>query len=136
LTTQCRHRAAQEPEKSNRVEALNTECRYLAARCAALAGCGLGKDGAKLSEAERAHWRRKAHEWLQADLVVWSKALDSGRRADRDLARELLTLWQDEPDLAGLRERSALDKVSAEERKEWLALWREVEALLSQTAGR
>jgi hypothetical protein len=45
-----------------------------------------------------------------------------------------LTYWQADPDLAGLREPSALDKLSAEERKEWLALWGEVEALLRRTA--
>jgi eukaryotic-like serine/threonine-protein kinase len=134
LTAHCRRRAAQESNKSDRVEALNTEARYLAARCAALAACGLGKDGPRLGEAARAHWRRKALEWLRADLVAWSGALGSGRRADRDLAREMLTLWQDEPDLARLREPGALDRLSAEERKDWLAVWGEVEALLLRTA--
>jgi serine/threonine-protein kinase len=134
LTAHCRRRAAQESNKSDRVEALNTEGRYRAARCAALAGCGLGKDRARLSAAERMHWRRKALKWLRADLVVWSKALDSSRRADRDLATEMLTLWQDEPDLAGLREASALGKLSAEERKECLDLWGEVGTLLRRTA--
>src|ERR671937_997849 len=38
--------------------------------------------------------------------------------------------------VAGLSEPSALEKLSAEERKEWLALWRETEALLDQTARR
>jgi hypothetical protein len=46
---------------------------------------------------------------LRADLVVLSRALDGGRRADRDLAKEMLTLWQDEPDLAGLREPAGLE---------------------------
>ena len=58
-----------------------------------------------------------------------------GPRTDRDLAREMLTLWQDEPDLAGLREPSGLDRLSAEERKEWLALWGEVEAFLRRAAA-
>jgi hypothetical protein len=40
------------------------------------------------------------------------------------------------PDLVGVREPGALEKLSDEERKEWLALWREVEALLSRTASR
>src|SRR5262249_41638580 len=102
LTADCRNRSAREQSLVDRIEALNTECRYLAARCAALAGCGLGKDGAKLSEAERTHWRRKALEWLQADLIVWSKMLDSDSQRDRDLTKEMLTLWQNEPDLAGI----------------------------------
>jgi serine/threonine-protein kinase len=135
LTADCRHRSAREEYLVDRVEALNTECRYLAARCAVLAGCGLGKDGAKLSEAERTHWRRMALEWLQADLVLWSKTLKSGSPADRDLANKMLTLWQAEPDLAGLRELSALDKLSADERKQCLALWDNVEIVHNRSTN-
>src|SRR5262249_39947687 len=115
LTTQCLRRAAKESDKSNRARALISEIRYRAGRCAALAGCGLGKDSAKLSEAERVHWRKRALEWLRADLVVLSKTLDGGRRADRDLAKEMLTLWQDEPDLAGLREPTRLERLAGGE---------------------
>ena len=60
-----------------RVEDLATECRYPAARCAALAGCGLGEDAAKLDEVERARWRRQARAWLRADLAVWANALEN-----------------------------------------------------------
>jgi hypothetical protein len=34
--------------------------RFSAARCAALAGCGRGKDAARLDEQDRARWRRQA----------------------------------------------------------------------------
>ena len=53
LTTECRYRSTEEEPYYERVESLNTEARYLAARSATLAGCGLGRDGAKLSQAER-----------------------------------------------------------------------------------
>jgi tetratricopeptide (TPR) repeat protein len=132
LTTQCLRRAAQESDKSNRTDALISEIRYRAARCAALAGCGLGKDEAKLGEADRAHWRKRALEWLRADLVVLSKTLDGGRLADRDLAKEMLTLWQDESDLAGLREPTGLETLAEDERKGCLALWAEVGAVLAR----
>jgi serine/threonine-protein kinase len=132
LSTQCLRRAAQEHDKANRIEALNTECRYVAARCAALAGSGLGKDGAKLSEAERTHWRRSALEWLRADLVVLAETLDSGRRADGDIAKEMLMLWQGEPDVAGLREPAKLERLTEDERKGCLALWAEVNAVLAR----
>jgi serine/threonine-protein kinase len=132
LTTECLQRAAREEQPIDRTEVLNTECRYLAARCAALAGCGLGKDGAKLSEAERTRWRKQARAWLQADLAGWAKAQDSGSQAARDLAKIMLTRWQVDPDLAGLREPSALDKLSADERNECLALWNEVGAVLKR----
>jgi serine/threonine-protein kinase len=132
LTTQCLRRAAKESDKTNGVEALNSACRYRAARCAALAGCGLGKDSAKLSAAEQTHWRRKALEWLRTDLVVLSKTLDSGLRADRDNAKEMLTLWQGEPDLAGLRGPARLKKLAEDERKGCLTLWAEVRAVLAR----
>jgi serine/threonine-protein kinase len=133
LTTRCLRRAAQESNQSNRTEALISEIRYRAARCAALAGSGLGKDSAKLSEAEQTHWRRKALEWLRTDQVVLSRTLDGGRQADRDLVKEMLTLWQDEPDLAGLREPAQLERLAADERKDCLNLWAEVGAVLARS---
>jgi serine/threonine-protein kinase len=111
---------------------LPSEWRYLAARCAALAGCGLGADGAKLDEAERTRWRRQAREWLRSDLAVWRKTLDGGSVAARVQARKTLAHWQVDPDLAGLRESSAMDKSSTDERKECLALWQAVGSLLER----
>src|SRR5262249_36220105 len=113
-----------------RVEELNAQWRYLAARCAALAGCGLGKDGARLSRAERTRWRTQARARLRADLAEWSRKLDSGSRAARVRARKMLAHWQVDPDLAGLREPSAVDRLSPGERKECLALWQAVGSLL------
>jgi serine/threonine-protein kinase len=106
--------------------------RYNAARVAALAGGGRGEDGDKLSEEERTRWREQAREWLQADLAAWAKTLDSGSRVERDLAKRMLTHWQVVPDLAGLREPSALHKLSADERKECLALWNEVVGVVNR----
>jgi serine/threonine-protein kinase len=116
-------------------EDLARECRYRAARCAALAGCGLGADGVGLNEAERARWRNQAREWLKADLAAWTKKLDRGGAADCALARRRLTHWWADPDLAGLREPSALDKLPADEREDCLALWKEVDALLNRATG-
>jgi serine/threonine-protein kinase len=102
--------------------------RYNAAR-AALAGCGGAADGGALSEAERARWREQARAWLRADLAAWGKRLDSDPAANR-LVQKTLTHWRADPDLAGLREPSALQQLSADERKECLALWEEVTAVL------
>jgi serine/threonine-protein kinase len=136
LTAACLRRAARRAEQpGGQVEDLHTQCRYPAARCAALAGCGLGKDAAQFSEAERTRWRKQARAWLQADLAVWAKTLDSGSRAARDFAKRMLTHWQVDPDLAGLRELGPLDKLPADERKECLALWKEVDTLLKRTAS-
>jgi tetratricopeptide (TPR) repeat protein len=130
LTTECRYRSTEEEPFYERVESVNTEPRYLAARCAALAGCGLGRDGAGLSRAERARWRQQARAWLRADLALWEKTLDSGSQQDLGLATRMFTHWQVEPDLAGIRDPKALDDASAEERSECFALWDEVTAVL------
>jgi serine/threonine-protein kinase len=134
LISASRSRAALgDKQPVGRVEELTAECRYPAARCAALAGCGLGADGAKLSAAERTRWRKQARDWLRADLAVWAKTLDSNSRAARTLARKLLMRWQADPDLTGLRESGALEMLSADERKECLALWKEVGLVLERT---
>ena len=130
LTTECRYRSTEEEPFYERVESINTEARYLAARCAALAGCGRGKDGAELSQAERARWRKQARAWLRADLALWGKTLDNGSDQDLALAKRMLTHWQIEPDLAGIRDVKLLDGVSGEERNECFELWDEVSAVL------
>ncbi len=134
LTTECRYRSTEEEPFYERVESVNTEAPYLAARCAALAGCGLARDGAGLSRAERARWRKQAREWLRADLALWGKTLHSGSEQDFALARRMLMHWQVEPDLAGIRDLKALDEASAEERTECFALWDEIGAVLRRIA--
>jgi serine/threonine-protein kinase len=132
-TGDCLHRAALEKERNDRIYVLKTEPRYLAARCAALAGCGQGEDGPKLGDAERAKWRRQAGEWLRADLAAWTRTLESGDSdAGRDLAKEMLTLWLVEPDLARLREPGALVNLPPEEREEWNSLWGQVRLALEK----
>src|SRR5262249_10947579 len=123
LTTECRYRTLREelPE-DDRMDPLETECRYLAARCAALAGAGLGKDGAALSAAERTRWRQQARQWLRADLTQWTRTLDSGCELDRNLAKKMLTRWRVEPDLAGLFEPNTPEELSPDERNDYLAL--------------
>jgi tetratricopeptide (TPR) repeat protein len=110
-------------------------CRYAAARCAALAGCGQGKVAEKLSDVERAHWRKQAREWLQADLKIWIAKLNSDLPMEQSLAKRVLTNWQTDSDLAGLREPDALDPLSAEEQRDCLAMWREVRLALRPRAG-
>ena len=135
LTTQCRYRTGRDEEPlDDRMEPLHTEARYLAARCAALAGCGLGKDGAKLSAADRTRWRMQARAWLRADLAAWARTLEGGSEKDRSLAKKMLTYWRVEPDLAGLREADALDELSTDERKDCVALWDEVRVVLKRIA--
>src|SRR4029453_1259708 len=72
-TAECLQRAAIAKDRHDRINVLKTEPRFLAARCAALAGCGLGEDALKLGEGERTKWRRQAREWLLDDLAAGVK---------------------------------------------------------------
>jgi serine/threonine-protein kinase len=114
----------------NLADDLKAEYRYRAARCAALAGCGLSKDADTLGEAERTRWREKAREWLRADLAARTRTLAGASGTARGDIRKLLKGWQTAPDLAGLRDPEALEKLLADEQRECRALWNEVAAVL------
>ena len=101
--------------------------RYNAACAAVLAGCGRGKNAAKLDATKRAELRKQALDWLRADLAKWAERL----RIRKDYKRVLATLrhWQQDKGLAGVRDKAGLQKLDAEERALWQAFWRDVEAL-------
>jgi serine/threonine protein kinase/formylglycine-generating enzyme required for sulfatase activity len=103
--------------------------RYHAARAAALAAAGPGKDEPPLDEAGKAKLRGQALDWLKAELTAWNKGFNSGPPQDRPALLQTLSNWQQDPDLAGLRDAAALAKLPAEERKEWQALWARVPEL-------
>jgi serine/threonine-protein kinase len=107
--------------------------RYRAARAAALAGTGRGEDAAGLDEDERRRWRDQARRWLRADLAAWNEASVS-TPASRE-AQQSLADWRGDPAFVGVRGAGDLGRLSDEEREDWLALWRDVESLLSRTAN-
>ena len=111
---------------------LKSADRYNAACFAVLAAAGQGEDAAKLDDAERARLRRQALDWLRADLTLWTRQLESGQPADRPEARRMLLHWQDDGDLAGLRDEATLAGLPEAERKEWQGLWGDVKALLER----
>jgi serine/threonine-protein kinase len=113
---------------------LGSGLRYRGARAAALAGCGRGDDVSGLTDAEKAGLRAQARQWLQADLAAWGKELER-IPASRDRIRQTLLRWQNEPDLAGLRDPANLDKLSAGERQDCLALWTAVASTLKGIDG-
>jgi eukaryotic-like serine/threonine-protein kinase len=107
--------------------------RYRAARAAALAGTSRGEDAAGLDEEERRRWRDQARRWLRADLAAWNEAPVS-TSASRE-AQQALADWRADPAFVGVRGAGDLGRLSDEEREDWLALWRDVESLLSRTAN-
>jgi serine/threonine-protein kinase len=113
---------------------LGVGLRYKAARFAALAGCGRGADASGLTDAEKERLRAQARQWLQSELAAWGKELKR-LPSSRDRVRQTLLRWQNEPDLAGLREPADLDRLSADERQECLGLWAAVASALKDTDG-
>jgi serine/threonine-protein kinase len=131
LVKECRSRATLgDRQPVGRLEELAALCRYPAARCAALAGCDRSVDGTTLTQEERKRWRKQARDWLQADLSLWSEVLDSGSRSGHVFVRKMLVRWQTDHDLAGMRNPTELDQLSPDERKECLALWKQVREVL------
>ena len=109
---------------------LHTDHRYRSVCAATLAGTGHAGDADGLSEPERARWRQRAREWLQAEVALWTRALASGPPADRILvARKLAHLWAD-PQLDGLLDHASLDRLPAAERQECRALRDAIDILI------
>jgi serine/threonine-protein kinase len=113
-------------------EDLGTGLRYNAARAAAQAGCGYGEDAPGFGEAEGKKWRHQAREWLRAELAARVRTLDTDPAARLGVC-EALTRWCKEPDLACVRDPVELNKLAADERTEYLAIWAEVAAVLART---
>jgi serine/threonine protein kinase/Tfp pilus assembly protein PilF len=105
--------------------------RYNAACSAALAAAGQGDDAAKLDDAERSQLRNQALQWLQADLSQWTRRIDNA--ALRPAVIQTIQHWQEDSDLASVREPAALAKLPEAERESWRKLWTAVTELLKKT---
>jgi tetratricopeptide (TPR) repeat protein len=114
---------------------LKARHRYNAACYAALAGSGKGEDG-KLDEKEKARWRRQALTWLRADLALRVKQLASGKAADRQEVAAKMRHWEQDSDLAGVRDPAAVARLPADEQEAWKKLWADVAALLQKAQPR
>jgi tetratricopeptide (TPR) repeat protein len=104
--------------------------RYNAACAAALAGCGQGKDADSLDDKDRPRLRKQALEWLRADLALWTKHAETQKAEDRAKVVQSLKHWQEDPDLASVRDKEHVKKLPAEEQETWKKLWADVEAVL------
>jgi hypothetical protein len=93
--------------------------RYNAACFAARASAG---DGIPVEA--RAGYRRKALEWLRADLKTQTGTTQPA-------LRQVLTHWLTDEDLVGVRDSAALAALPAAERAEWDAFWADVRATIT-----
>jgi tetratricopeptide (TPR) repeat protein len=112
---------------------LKTFHRYNAACVASLSAASLGEDAAKLDDKERARLRKQALDRLRADLALWAKQLERCQPADRAGVRQQMKHWQQDSDLAGIRDAAALAKLPADEQKAFTQLWADVADLLKRT---
>jgi tetratricopeptide (TPR) repeat protein/serine/threonine protein kinase len=111
---------------------LNAFHRYNAACSAAMAASGQGTDADKLDDQERTRLRKQALEWLRADLDLWNKRLPDAKPPDRQARLQALMHWQDDADLAGIRDKDAVAKLPAEEQETCKQLWADVAEVLKK----
>ncbi len=104
--------------------------RYNAACSAALAAAGQGEDARSLPDKVAAMFRRWALDWLRDDLKAYVQLAEKDNPATRQTVRQRLTHWREDPDLAGLRDKDAVDKLPEAERDTCRKLWADVETLL------
>ena len=109
---------------------------YNAACSAALAGCGQGKDDPRPDDPTRAKLRGQALGWLRDELAAWSKLLDDGAPDARAQVQQALAHWKADPDLAGLRDPTALTKLPEDDQRACQVLWSAVEVVLAKARGR
>jgi hypothetical protein len=123
---------AAEPKLEND---LGSSYRYKAACAAAMAGCGQGKDAGDLDDTEGARLRRRALDWLRADLAAWRKQLGEKEVQLRPVVQQTLQTWLAETDFTRVRDSVALAKLPEAERQDWQKLWAEVQELFAKVGG-
>jgi tetratricopeptide (TPR) repeat protein len=107
---------------------------FSAACTAVMAASGRGKNEAPPDAATGADLRRQALRWLKIDLEIWSRLLVSGSPRARNLALRAMRQWRKDTDLIAVRDAEGLARLSDAERREWLALWGEVDALMRKSS--
>jgi tetratricopeptide (TPR) repeat protein len=115
-------------------EDMESRHRYNAARSAALAAAGRGKDAGQLKDTDRTRLRKQALDWLRADLAAWTKLADDAKEHAR--IRQMLQHWQKDPDLAGIRDPDAVAKLPADEPEACKKLWADVADLLKNVEAK
>jgi hypothetical protein len=101
--------------------------RFYAACAAILAGSGQGSDAPPPQE-----WpalRRKALNWMSADLRQWDRCVAADPSANRTAAHDDMKRWLADAYLESVREEAALAKLPPDEEAKWRKLWAEVRSL-------
>jgi tetratricopeptide (TPR) repeat protein len=109
--------------------------QYNAACAAVLAAAGQGIDADKLDAKERSRLRQQALAWLRDNLQQYATQLEGDTPKAKALVQQTLQHWQKDPDLASVRGKEALAKLTEAERAAWQQLWAEVETLRQKAAA-
>ena len=109
--------------------------RRRAAAAAALAADGQGEDAGKLEDKERARLRKQAWDWLWADLAAQRNLVRNSTPSVLERVQANLRRWQEDPDLAAVRDAASLEKLSPEERADWKKLWAEVDRIVTKSGA-
>jgi len=104
--------------------------RYNAACAALLVASGQTRDATPLEDAARADLRRRALAWLRAEAAAWSRVFESGSPPERATALSVIRWWTRDVDLVTVRDADTLAKLPEPERKDWLAFWKDYDALM------
>jgi serine/threonine protein kinase len=113
------------------------QLRYNSSCAAALAASGQCTDEPRPDDAAKARLRHQALNWLNTELTIWSKFVESGPPQAKAFIAQTLKHWEEDTDLATVREEKELAKLTEAERKDWKTLWADVDALLAKaTAGK
>ena len=104
--------------------------RYNAALSAAMASLQIANDDPPSENASRASLRKRALEWLEADLASWAQTWDDGSTELREAIAPTLRQWKAEARLAGVRDEVQLADLPEKERDAWRKFWSDVDTLL------
>jgi serine/threonine-protein kinase len=106
--------------------------RYNAACSAALAAAGQGEDAKHLPDKEGQRLRRQVLAWLRDDLALWAKVAERAEAPAKQAVRQTMRHWQQDTDLASVRDPAALDQLLDDEGRQWRQLWNDVAGLLAK----
>jgi eukaryotic-like serine/threonine-protein kinase len=106
--------------------------RYSAACAAVRAACGESKEDTPPDRDTRDRLRRKAREWLEADLAAVVDSMTKGSPRERSTGPSRLGRWLAANQLAGVRDQTSLQALSETERRDWTSFWTKVEETIDK----
>jgi serine/threonine-protein kinase len=113
-----------------------TESYYEAARAAALASCGRGREGVLPDSAARKQCRDQAAGWINRAVADLTARVGACKPTERFEVAKRVGRWRVDPGLGAIRDESALAALRADERQALRDLWARVIAVQEQARGR